>query len=54
MFSRSQINSIRNKKSFILILSKNFGIGSFYSKYVILGCGYGGMTLAKFLTNVKF
>ncbi len=32
---------------------KNFGIASFYSKYVIIGSGYAGMTLLKLLTSVN-
>jgi len=32
---------------------KFFGMGSFHSKYVILGSGYSGLSLAKFLKKVK-
>jgi len=38
--------------SFYKSQKKFHGVASFYSKYVIIGSGYAGMTLLKLLTNV--
>jgi len=41
------------KNKFYTIVIKNFGSASFFSKYVIIGGGYAGITLTKLLTSVN-
>ena len=48
------MRKINIKKCFYKTNSKNFGIASIFSKYIIIGSGYAGLTLSKLLTNVKF
>lgn len=38
---------------FYTVSKKYHGIGSFHSKYVIIGGGFAGMTLLKLLTSVN-
>lgn len=47
-----KILKLKKNSNMYNIPKKFFGIGSFHSKYVIIGCGYSGYTLAKFLTQV--
>jgi len=47
------MKNLNLKHKFYNIQKKFFGVGSFHSKYVIVGCGYSGYTLSKLLTQVK-
>jgi hypothetical protein len=39
--------------SFYKNTKKNFGIASFFSKYVIIGSGFAGLTLTNLLLSVS-
>ena len=45
---------LKIKNNFYKNSKKFYGMGSFHSKYVIVGCGYSGYSLVKFLTQVEF
>jgi hypothetical protein len=39
--------------NFFKFSKKHFGIASFFTKYVVIGGGYAGITLCKMLTSVN-
>jgi len=43
---------IKLKQNIFKISHKNFGIGSFHSKYLIIGSGFSGMSLSRLLKQV--
>jgi hypothetical protein len=52
MFKYKQVLCKSKEKQLFKINKMFYGIGAFHSKYVIIGAGYAGMSLAKFLTSV--
>jgi hypothetical protein len=40
-------------KSIYKLCKKSFGFGNLHSKYIIIGAGFTGLSIAKKLTSVK-
>ena len=54
LISKNEIKKLKYNLCFSKSQHKNFVVSSIYSKYIIIGAVYTGLTLAKKLTSVKY